>query len=365
MKTHATIPDKGYVITVTSAPCDVSAIREGGERILLMTARKPGQYGLISPSSQIEVQDDRAVISPSDYSVALVGTKQGGAVPGNVAKTDGDNVFAGANSFREPLVLEKPPATNENPLRLNDLIAIELSNRTVWPLDHHCYIKSAEKWFNTPDGLRCSSSGQPAYGTSTIAAQDGYVGLMNPGRFYNCVPKNILYHVRLIDQFGSDVLLTLFNHAYAGYGFTSPANRDAFAVRANNACQFTLTALTGLYSLDCHAISSDGSVSDHQNALATSSNNAVVDLYLTASDNTTWELYASSSSDVLAMPHFNKPRLIGTATMPKYFTNGLAVGFLYNPDSRIVHGGGRVPLISRMAQFIGKDIRDQFLQFVQ
>lgn len=77
MKTHSTSPNQGYVVTVTSAPCTLSAQLDDGSTVVLLTAQQTGQFGFVAPSSMIQVDDDHAVVSPTDYSVAMVGANDG------------------------------------------------------------------------------------------------------------------------------------------------------------------------------------------------------------------------------------------------------------------------------------------------
>lgn len=61
-----TTPQSGYLVTAVSVPLEIKALIDGQPSITLLTANSPGQYAFIAPSSQIELNQQDAIVTPND-----------------------------------------------------------------------------------------------------------------------------------------------------------------------------------------------------------------------------------------------------------------------------------------------------------
>lgn len=81
MKTIDTIPNNGYVMTGVTVPATVKAVLDDGNKVVLATLEEAGQAAFVAPSSKIEVDQDDALITPVNFSLALSGAASGGGLP--------------------------------------------------------------------------------------------------------------------------------------------------------------------------------------------------------------------------------------------------------------------------------------------
>lgn len=71
MKTFPTTPQAGYIVTVATTPCTVSAIMPDNSTIVLLRASEPGQYGIAAPASAVTTSQDDALLTKTSGVIAF------------------------------------------------------------------------------------------------------------------------------------------------------------------------------------------------------------------------------------------------------------------------------------------------------